>query len=77
MPIAMSFKSMIESMRKKYPGGKEVCRVMADGSKICAGEKAWSIFYATMNKKKWDETKSLSNLDLSIEYILSSQERET
>ena len=47
-------------MGKTYSSGKKVCRKLSDGSEVCVSEKAWSIFYAWINKHNKDETKSLS-----------------
>jgi hypothetical protein len=38
-------------------GVQEKCRDFTDGSQVCASEKAWQVFFATMNKNGWDETK--------------------
>lgn len=59
MPIHTSWKSMAKGMRKQYPG--KVCRDFTDGSKVCMGEKGWSIFYATGTKRygKGFETKKM------------------
>jgi len=62
---------MIRGMAKSYRGqGKRVCRSMIDGSKVCASEKAWSVFFATIRKRKWDDTKPMPK-SLSSELILN------
>jgi len=70
MPIHTSYKSMLKNLRSQYKEGPVKCRPMADGTNFCMSEKAWSIFYATMNKHKKDETETASNLTLSTEEIL-------
>jgi len=37
-------------MGKQYPG-KKVCRPVKGGKQICISKKAWSVFYATGNKR--------------------------
>ena len=51
---------MIKGMASQYKGGKVKCRDFTDGSTVCATEKAWSIFYATLNKHKWSDTSARS-----------------
>ena len=42
---------MIRGMKRTYcKGGANVCRDFSDGTKICACEKAWSVFFATVTK---------------------------
>jgi len=50
MPIHTSWIPMIEAMRKEYSEGKERCYDTSDGKKICASAKAWSVFFAKVNK---------------------------
>ena len=51
MPIHTSWKDMLQSMKKTYSGqGKTKCYDMSDGSKFCASEKAWSVFYAKVTE---------------------------
>jgi hypothetical protein len=59
MPIHTDWKSMAESMSKesKYKAGKIKCRDFTDGSKVCMSSKAWSVFFATINKMGADDTK--------------------
>jgi hypothetical protein len=59
MPIHTSWKSMAEGMRsvKAYNQGKIKCRPFTDGSKVCMRTRAWSVFFATINKMGADETK--------------------
>jgi hypothetical protein len=57
---------MIESMNKKYTDGKVTCYDMSDGSKVCAHEQAWGVFYGMMKKKGKDETKSLSEDNIEV-----------
>lgn len=33
------------------------CRDFTDGSKVCLCKKGWSVFFATLNKHGWDDTK--------------------
>lgn len=60
MPISVGYKKMIEGMRDSYCEGdsKMVSRAFADGSSISACSKAWSVFFATLRKKGWDESKA-------------------
>jgi len=58
MPIHTDWKSMAKSMAKQYKEGESTCRPFTDGTKVCAAKRAWSVFFATLNKNKWDETKS-------------------
>jgi hypothetical protein len=69
MPIDNSWKHFLDSLKeqKDYQTGENVCRDMKDGSKFCMHEKGWSVFFATINKKGWDETKPSSNLEYSID----------
>jgi len=58
MPIHTSWKSMAEGMRRTYAGqGKTKCRPFTDGTKVCMSQKAWQVFFATINKMGADETK--------------------
>lgn len=71
MPIHTSYKSMVRGMAKQYKGqGSIKCRPFTDGSKVCASEKAWSVFYATIRKRKWDDTRPMPK-SLSSEVILN------
>jgi hypothetical protein len=40
---------------QQYKTGKIQCRDFSDGSKVCLHEKAWSVFFATLNKRGWKE----------------------
>lgn len=79
MPIHASWKSMAEGMRKTYAGGKDKCRPFTDGSKVCMSVKAWSVFFATMNKMGADETKPRPKVKTSesteklIEWFMESK----
>ena len=48
---------MIQNMKKQYKSGKVTCRPFTDGSKVCASARAWSIFFATINKMGADDSK--------------------
>lgn len=51
MPIHPDWASMIKSMAKKYKTGPRRCYPrVGKGKKICAPAKAWSVFYAKVNK---------------------------
>uniref|UniRef100_A0A6M3XHV5 Putative DNA ligase domain protein n=1 Tax=viral metagenome TaxID=1070528 RepID=A0A6M3XHV5_9ZZZZ len=69
MPIDNSWIHFLKSLKdqKDYQIGENICRDMKDGSKFCMHKKAWSVFFATMNKKGWDETKVASNLEYTID----------
>lgn len=62
MPIHVSWKSMASSMRKTYcgkkdgKGGDPKCYKFTDGSEICLCKRAWSAFFATLNKHGWKDT---------------------
>lgn len=71
MPIDSSWRHMIQSMKDQYKKGTEKCRDMKDGSKFCMSEKAWSVFFATLRSKGWDETKSSENLGLKPEDVIA------
>jgi len=79
MPIHVSFKSMARGMGKEYKEGKVVCRDFTDGSKVCISEKAWSVFFATLNKKGWDESKSMpkSTSEALEEWLRKKMEQES
>jgi len=57
MPIHTDWKSMVKGMKGTYckKGDKTKCRPFTDGSKVCLCTKAWSVFFATMRKKGWNE----------------------
>jgi len=63
MPIHISWKKMASGMRKTYCGKKDgkgggpECRKFTDGVPFCMCKKAWSVFFATLNKKGWKDTK--------------------
>lgn len=44
-------------MGKQYKSGEVKCRPFTDGSKVCISKKAWSVFFATINKMGADDTK--------------------
>ena len=50
---------MALGMKSTYTkkGQSAVCRNFTDGSKVCMSKKGWSVFFATINKMKADETK--------------------
>lgn len=54
---------MLNALKKEYPGGKEVCYDISDGTKFCMGQRAWSVFYAYMRKHGKDESKGLSEVE--------------
>lgn len=64
MPIHVSWKSMARSIANnpKYckKGSKRVCKKLTSGAEICGCAGGWSIFYATMKKRGWDEGKPRS-----------------
>jgi len=45
-------------MRASYKAGKKKCRNFTDGAIICMTKKAWSVFYATLNKNGWKAEKA-------------------
>lgn len=49
MPVHISWLSTIKSMGKTYPGPKK-CKDVG-GKQVCVSQKAWSVFYATGNKR--------------------------
>lgn len=52
MPIHPDWKGMIRAMARTYAGqGKRRCYPLKGGGQICASSKAWSVFFATGNKK--------------------------
>lgn len=57
MPIHTTWKSMVKGMKNTYckKGDKTKCRPFTDGTKVCLCTKAWSVFFATMRKRGWDE----------------------
>lgn len=57
VPIHTSWKSMVKSMKASYKAGKTKCRKFTDGAITCMSKKAWSVFYATLNKHGWKDTK--------------------
>ena len=60
MPINLEWKDMIQSIGKQYKGNSVKCRDLTDGTKVCVSTKAWSVFFATMRKKGWNESKPKS-----------------
>jgi len=48
---------MANNMRKQYKAGKVKCRPFTDGTKVCASKRAWSVFFATINKMGADDSK--------------------
>lgn len=42
---------MIRGFAKQYPSGKNVCRDLQGGGKVCAPAGAWSKFFATVNTR--------------------------
>jgi len=42
---------MIRAMAQRYKGGSSKCYDAQGGGKICAPERAWSVFFATGNKR--------------------------
>jgi hypothetical protein len=60
MPIDNTWVKMIKSMEHQYSGGKTTCRPVKGGGEVCASEKAWSVFYATMKKKGWSDKQALA-----------------
>lgn len=59
VPIHTDWKSMIGNMRSQYcsKGDSMISRDMSDGSKASMCKKGWSVFFATLRKKGWKETK--------------------
>ena len=49
IPIHTSWKSQAKGMGKTYKGPTK-CRKFTDGSQVCMAKKAWSVFFATINK---------------------------
>ena len=45
-------------MGKQYAGSIQ-CRDFTDGSQVCISKKAWSVFFATLNKRGWSDTKPM------------------
>lgn len=60
MPINTGWKNMLSSLRSQYcsKGASGEARDLADGSKFSMCKKGWTVFFATMRKKGWDETKT-------------------
>lgn len=64
MPIHSSWKSMASAMIhnasycKRSP--KKRCYKLTTGKKICGCAGGWSVFFATLRKRGWDETKPRS-----------------
>ncbi len=50
---------MIRGMGQQYKEGAIECRDFTDGSKVCISKKAWSIFYATLNKRGAKDTEPM------------------
>ena len=50
MPINVSYKGMLRSLKSKYKTGTERCYKMSDGKEFCMASKAWTVFYATLRK---------------------------
>jgi len=71
---------MAQGMRGTYKGGKETCRPFTDGSKVCMSAKAWSVFFATINKMHADETKARPRVKTNeatekiVEWFLESKQ---
>jgi hypothetical protein len=42
---------MIQGMGKQYKEGERKCRKLTDGSEVCVSQKAWSVFFAKVNKE--------------------------
>lgn len=73
MPIHTSWKSMIQSMGRQYPG-KKVCRALQGGKQVCVSQKAWSVFYATVTKRHGQgaEAKAMpKKVEETLEQILN------
>lgn len=64
---------MVESMvnNPKYceRDTTKVTRDFTDGSKLTGCKGGWSVFFATMNKNGWDETKPVAKLALNPEDV--------
>jgi hypothetical protein len=41
---------MAQGMKKQYKSGKTVCRDFTDGKKVCMSKRAWTVFFASINK---------------------------
>lgn len=74
MPISKQFKPMLESLKKKYTDGKNICYELNDGNKFCMNEKAWEVFYGMMKKREADDTKPLSQDNLEISDLENIEE---
>lgn len=70
MPIHVSWKSMAQSMKKKYPEGNTKCRDFTDGKNVCMSEKAWSNFFGSISKMGGKPEKERSQ---SVEESLERQ----
>ena len=74
MPIHTSYKSMASSFIKnpKYckNNSERTCHGFTDGSELCGCKGGWSIFFATVRKRGWDDTKPMPK-SLSTEVILT------
>lgn len=59
MPIHTSWSSMIRGMKNTYckKGDKMKARPLTNGKKISSCKKGWSVFFATLRKRGWDDTK--------------------
>ena len=66
---------MIRSMKKTYTTGKVKCRDFSDGTKVCASQKAWSVFYASLKKKGLKDTSAPKKFNEAklIEWFLESK----
>ena len=51
MPIHGDWISMIRAMAKQYKTGPTRCYPKIGGGKVCATQKAWSVFYAKVTKQ--------------------------
>jgi len=59
LPINTDYRSMLRNMRKEYckKGMPTTKEKFSDGSVMVVCKRARAVFYATMRKNKWDETK--------------------
>ena len=50
---------MLSNMKRQYckAGGKQKSVKFTDGKSMLVCQKALSVFYATLRKNKWDDTK--------------------
>lgn len=58
-------------MGKTYKDGDKVCKGLSDGSTVCVSKKAWSVFYATLRKKKMSESTTVE--EWLTEHITTEQ----